>query len=147
MRQRHPGRSEAESRDPAVRPAGCLDAGSASGRTGGGRCESRRCRGPLGIRTAGVLVGAEGEQPPAQVAEEAGEVSAIHHDGVVDLVPERPVEMAGRDAEVPADIDDDGADGAAAHLGGDFRFRGQARETRVLGVVGGLGFGLGVRRR
>ena len=45
--------------------------------------------------------------------------------------------MPGRggraDAEVAADVDDDGADRAAAHLGGDFCFRGEAREAGVLG--------------
>ena len=65
---------------------------------------------------------------------------------MAEFVPECPIEMAGRDAEVAADIGDDGADRAATHLGGDFLFRGQACEARVLGVVGGLGFGLGVRR-
>ena len=48
---------------------------------------------------------------------------------------------AGRDAEIAADIDDDGADGAAAHLLGDFLLGGQACETRVLGGIGGLGSG------
>ncbi|MFZ0020894.1 MAG: hypothetical protein WAL10_26560 [Acetobacteraceae bacterium] len=81
-----------------------------------------------------------------QVAEEAGEVAAIGDDGVAEFVPEGPVELAGRDAEVTADIDDDGADRAAAHLGGDFVFRGEAGEAGGLGVVGGLGFGRGVRR-
>ena len=93
-----------------------------------------------------MAAGAEGEQPIVQVLEEAREAAAIHRDGVVDFVPECPVEMAGRDAEVVADIDDDGADRAATHLSGDFLFRGEARETRVLGVVGAPGFGLGVRR-
>ena len=65
---------------------------------------------------------------------------------MVDFVPERPVEVAGRDAEIAADIDDDGADRAAAHLRGDFLLRGEARETRVLGWSA-LGFGPGVRRR
>ena len=36
----------------------------------------------------------------------------------------------------------DGADRAAAHLGGDFRFGGQTGEAGVFGVVGGLGFAL-----
>ena len=78
---------------------------------------------------------AEGDEPRVQVAEEAGEASAIRDDGVADFVPECPVEVAGRDAEVTADVDDDGADRAATHLSSDFRFRGEAGETRVLGVV------------
>ena len=79
-----------------------------------------------------------------QVVEEAGETAAIHPDGVVDFVPERPVEMAGRNAEIAADIDDDGADGAAAHFGGDLLLGGQAGETRAVGGIGWLGLGLGV---
>ena len=92
-----------------------------------------------------MVAGVEGEQPLVQVPEETGEAAAIGDDGVAEFVPECPVELAGRDAEVTADIGDDGADRAATHLGGDFLFRGQAGEARVLGVVGGLGFGLGVR--
>ncbi len=87
------------------------------------------------------------EQPPAQISKKAGEASAIDDDGQVEFVPECPVELAGRDAEIAADIGDDGADRAATHLGGDFVGRGEARETRVLGVVGALGFGLGGWRR
>ncbi len=55
--------------------------------------------------------------------------------------------MAGRDAEVVADVGDDGGDRATTHLGGDFFRGGQERETRVLGGVGALGFGRGVGRR
>src|SRR5689334_6129917 len=67
--------------------------------------------GPSGLRTVGAVSGEEDVQPLVQVVEEAGETAAIHPDGVVDFVPERPVEMAGRNAEIAADIDDDGADG------------------------------------
>ena len=88
-----------------------------------------------------MLAGETGEQLLVQVREEAGEAAAIHNDGVADLVPERPVEIAGRDAEVSADIDDDGAHGAAAHLGGDLLFRGEVRETWVFGGVRWLGVG------
>src|SRR5215472_11442597 len=117
----------------------------ASGRAGGGCRQSRRCSGPSWVRADGEV--AELEQPPVQVHEPAYEAAAIHGDGPPDFVPECPVEMAGRDTEIEADIDDDRADRPAAHLGGDFLFRGQACETRVLGVVGGLKFGLSVRRR
>ena len=120
--------------------------GRRSGRTGGGCRRSRRCRGPSGVRAVGVVAGAEANSRLFRFAEEAGEAAAIGDDGVAEFVPECPVELAGRDAEVAADIGDDGADRAATHLGGDFLFRGQAGEARVLGVVGGLGFGLGVRR-
>ena len=100
----------------------------------------------LGLRTVGLVAGVEGGEPLVQGAEEAGEVAAIGDDGVGEFVPECPVELAGRDAEVAADVDDDGADRAAADLGGDFRFGGEAGEAGVLGGGGGLGFGLGVRR-
>jgi len=105
------------------------------------------CRRPAGVRTVGEVAEAEGGQPPVQVPEEADEAAAIHRDGVPDFVPERPIEMTGRDAEFTADVGDDGADRPAPNRGGDFIFRGQARETRVLGVVAWLGFGLGVRGR
>ena len=94
----------------------------------------------------GVRAGAGVERTPGRVSEEADEVSAVHDDGVVELVPECSIEIAGPDAEITADIGDDGADRATAHLGGDFLFRGQAREAWVLGGVGGRWFGLGVRR-
>jgi len=138
---RHPGRRIAPIRDPGIRPA------YRSGRTGGERWQSRRRRGPSGLRTVGEVAGAEGEHPLLQVPEEAGEASAVHDDGVAEFVPECPVEMAGHDAEIMADIGDDGADRPATHLGGDFLLGGQARETRVLGGIGTLGFRLGVRQR
>jgi len=47
---------------------------------------------------------------------------------VAEFVPERPVELAGREAEVMADIDHDGTDGVAADLSGDFRFGGEVGE-------------------
>ena len=93
----------------------------------------------------GVIAGADVEQASVQVPEETDEAAAIGADGVAEFVPECPVEVAGRDAEVTANIGDDGADRSASHLGGDFFFRGQAGEAWVLGVVGGLGLGLGVR--
>ena len=58
-----------------------------------------------------------------------------------EFVPECAVEVAGRDAEIATDIDDDGTDRTAAHLGGDFLLGGEAGEPRVPGVDGGLGFG------
>ncbi len=51
------------------------------------------------------------------------------------FVPRRPVQQPGRDAEIETDIDEDGADRAAADLGFDFLLRGQAVEG------GGLGLG------
>ena len=81
-----------------------------------------------------------GEQPLAQRVEEGGDAAAVGDDGVAEFVPERAVAVAGRDAEVAADIDDDRADRTATHFGGDFLLGGEA---------GGLGGGgrLGVGRR
>jgi hypothetical protein len=90
--------------------------GRRSGRTGGGCRQSLRCRGPSGVRTVGR---AAGEQPPTQAAEEAGKASAIDDDGMSEFIPECPVDLAGCDAQVTADIGDDGADRAPTHLGGD----------------------------
>ncbi len=53
---------------------------------------------------------------------------------MIDFVPERPIEAAGRDAEIAADIDDDGADRAATHLLGDLFLGGEAGEARVGGL-------------
>jgi hypothetical protein len=58
---------------------------------------------------------------------------------VAEFVPERPVAVAGPDAEVAADVDDDGADRAATHFVGDLLFRGEAREGSVrAGSRGGV---------
>jgi hypothetical protein len=90
-----------------------------------------------------VVAGEECEHTRIQVADEAGEAAAIGDDGVAEFVPEGSIELAGRDAEIMADVDYDGADRAATDFGSDFLFGGEAREAWVLGVVGGLG----VRRR
>jgi hypothetical protein len=63
-----------------------------------------------------VLAGAGGEQPPVQLGEEAGEAAAIGDDGVAEFFPECPIEVAGHDAEVAADIGDDSADRPAAAI-------------------------------
>jgi hypothetical protein len=46
--------------------------------------------------------------------------------------------MARHDAEIAADVSDDGADRAAADLGGDLLGRGQA-DAGVKGLAGGVG--------
>ncbi len=115
---------------------------------GGERQRLRRWRGlgPSG-GWVGEGVGGDGEQPFVHSCEVGGEVAAIGDDYVGEVVPECPVALAGQEADVAADVDDDGADRAATDFGGDFRFGGEACEARVLGGVGGLGFRLGVRRR
>ena len=69
-----------------------------SGRAGGGCRESGRCSRPPGFRLVRLLPEGEGEQPPVQIAEEAREDAAVGDDGVSEFVPERPIEVAGRDA-------------------------------------------------
>ena len=71
--------------------------------------------------------------------EESGEAAAIHHDGVVDFIPEGSIKVSGGDAQVTADVDDDGADRPAPQLGGDFLLRRKVREARIPGAVVGLG--------
>jgi hypothetical protein len=119
---------------------------------GGERRRAGRWRGPWRGRAAEVVgavgeLGAEGEQAFVHAYEEAGEAAAIGDDRVGEFVPEGSVALAGREAEILADVDDDGADRAATQFGGDFGCGGEAREARVLGGVGGLGLGLGVARR
>src|ERR1700722_4584174 len=63
----------------------------ASRRAGGGCRHSRRCRGPSGVRTAGMLAGETGEQLLVQVREEGGEAAALHNDVAGDIGPEMPV--------------------------------------------------------
>src|SRR5271165_3789864 len=53
--------------------------------------------------------------------------------------------MTGQDAEIAADIDEDGADRPGADLGGDLLRRGQAGEAGG-GRLGGAGGGLGSAR-
>ena len=69
-------------------------------------------------------------------AEEAEEVASVGGDRGVKRAPDRVGHVY---AEVPADIDEDGADGAAADLFGQFLDRWEAGEE-IFGCVG-LGFG------
>ena len=67
---------------------------------------------------------------------EIGQVAAIANDEIAHLRPQR---MARRDAEVAANVGDDGADRATADLGGDLLGRGQADLGRAGGVGGSRG--------
>ena len=60
-------------------------------------------------------------RPVRQVLEQGGEIAAVADDGDAEFAPQR---MAGEDAEVAADVGEDGADRAAAGLGGDLLQRG-----------------------
>src|SRR5262249_1735865 len=89
-----------------------------------------------------------GGQAIVQGSEEADEAAAVQNDGAVDFVPERPAKLAGADAEIEADIDDDLTDRPATHLGGDFSLSRKTGETRVLGARDdAAGFGADIRRR
>ena len=68
----------------------------------------------------------------SEVAEQSREVAAVLDDELLHVPPQL---VAGQDAEIAADVGDDGTDPAAASFGGDLLCRGQARETR-LGAVG-----------
>ena len=85
-----------------------------------------------------VVAGAAGERPLVQPVEEAGEAAAVGDDGVAEFVPKRPVAVAGPDAEVAADVDDDRPDRATTRFGGDLFFRGEAREAGIFGGIGWL---------
>jgi hypothetical protein len=63
-----------------------------------------RCFGPCLGETASAL----GDD----LLHEAGEVAAVEHDGLAQFAPQR---MARQDAEITADVGEDGADRAAAH--------------------------------
>src|ERR1700733_7856095 len=68
-----------------------------SGRAGGERRRSRRCRGPRGVRIVAEVVV---EQPLAQPVEEAGEAAAVGDEGEARSAPQRPGEAAGPGAPV-----------------------------------------------
>jgi hypothetical protein len=109
--------------------------GAVSGRAGGGHRRSLRWCGPGGGAVRGVRGGARtqlGEDFPPQ----PGQVAAVAEDDGAQVPPQR---MGRHDAEIAADVGDDGADRPATDLGGDLFLRGQASEARVLGRIGGLG--------
>ncbi len=57
----------------------------------------------------------------------------------VKFVPRHAIHLSRHDAEIEADVDEDGADRAAAVLGDDFLGRGQTGKGRILGRPGGRG--------
>ena len=84
----------------------------------------------------------DGEDLVELVQGHAAPIAAVLVDGAVQFAPQR---MGRVDAEVAADVGEDGADGLTAHLGGDLVWCGQLREMGI--YVGGLDLGLGRRRR
>ena len=63
-----------------------------------------------------------------EVAQQAHEAAAVLDDELLHVPPKR---VAGQDAEIAADIGDDGTDRATADFGGDLLCGGQAGETRI----------------
>ncbi len=75
-----------------------------------------------------------GRTPLALVRErESGEIAAVVDESEAQFVPCRTIHLPRHDAKIEADLDEDGADRAAAVLGEDFLGRGQAGEARSLG--------------
>ena len=104
---------------------------SASGRPGAG-CHREwqvgcRCCGTQG----GGRIGQPDGEPLPGVLEQGGKVAAVFDDDQGEVAPQR---VARHDPEVAADVGDDGAHRAAAHLGRDGLGRGQTGETRVGGT-------------
>ena len=77
------------------------------------------------------------EGPREDVLDQAGVAAVMRYEDVLNFPPQR---MVGQDAEVAADIGDDGADGSAADFGGDLLWGGQVGQR-------GAGFGVVARGR
>jgi hypothetical protein len=127
-----------------------------SGRAGADRSNESRGR----CRRSGRRDGCDRKRLLEDVFHKAGEVAALSDDGDLQFPPER---VAGHDAEVAADVGDDGADRLAADhrvkpggmLCGDHRVKpggkpvqgGQVYEAGVGFVRGGRGGWPGCARR
>ncbi len=74
------------------------------------------------------LIGNPDLVPLDDVLDQGGEVAAVYDDGPLQFAPQR---IGRHDAEIAADIGEDGADGAAADLGGDLLGGGQAGESWI----------------
>lgn len=88
--------------------------------------------GHVGCVPGGPGVGNGPHRSAGHVHHEAAEVAILNvailnNDGELQLIPQR---IAGQDAEIEADIGEDGADRAAANLGGDLCRRRQASKRR-----------------
>ena len=106
-----------------------------SGRPGGDRCRElrerpRRAPDQVSRRCGG------GKRLVKDILQQAGEVAALSHDDDLQFPPQG---VAGQDAEIAADVSDDGADRLAADLGGDLRRCGQMSEAGVGFAGGGRG--------
>src|SRR5690348_15899647 len=137
---RMPGASRAARSAPAPgRRTATIDcivsAAGLSGWAGGEDRQWRRCCGACLVRMSDGI-----EHASAYVHDDVGEVAAIERDGVADFDPESRVDVARHDAEIAADVGDDGTDRAAADLYVEFLLSEEAREARILGPGGRLRF-------
>ena len=95
--------------------------------------------GRTGARVSGQGESGMPERPLADVLHQVGQVAAIADDDGAQFPPQR---MVRHDAEVAADVGDDGADRAAADLGGDLLGCGHPRvKPGDKGIVDGGGVG------
>ena len=104
-------------------------------------------RGPWGIGDDGLagtvegngnvaaLGGIFGELPLPAPEHEPVETAAVQDDGAVQFLSGRIIQLAQHDAEIAADVDEDGADRATAVLGEDLLERGFAGEGWAGGRV------------
>jgi len=93
----------------------------------------RRTCGKGGPAGDGTEVGAGsgiGGAVPAS-GQEGDQIAAVVDDVAVQLDPGPLIQLVGLDAEIEADIDEDGGDQAATVLGGDFLQRGRAGEEPI----------------
>src|SRR5271170_5951842 len=110
-----------------------------------------RDRLPVFVDGEGNVVGDGGGIEVAQAAyEKSANVAAVIDDGAAQFVLRGTIHLRGHDAEIEADIDEDGADRAAAVLRGDLLERGRAFEggitSRVMQAGGRLFAGVRLAR-
>src|SRR5271163_3994696 len=80
----------------------------------------------------GAASGGIGRTPLALVLDhERGETAAVQGESEAQFFPRRRIHLTGHDAEIEADVDEDGADRAAAVVGEGFLGRGCAGEGRI----------------
>ena len=71
-------------------------------------------------------------EPGLAAVQENAELAAVEEEIADQLVPGVEIHLLGDDAEIEADIDQEGADVAAADLGGDLFWRGQEEEGGIV---------------
>ncbi len=110
-----------------------------AGADGGGDAWDEAGGRRVGARRRG---GGDGKHLVEDVFHQVGEAAALSDDGDLQFPPQG---VAGQDAEVAADVGDDGADRLAADFCGDLLRGGQVGEAGVGFAGGGRGGWRGVR--